>query len=289
MSPFSVLMSVYAKESRENLHQALESVFVQTLRPAEVVIVKDGPLPGDLDALLDDFAARYPEIRLVPLPQNSGLGRALNAGLQVCSYSIVARMDSDDICLPDRFEKQISRMLKDENVALIGASVAEFAHDPAQIECVRHVPQTHEEIVRRFGYICPVNHPTVVYRKEAVEKCGGYSQEFVQEDYHLWAKMVKSGCRFENIDEPLVLMRTGEGLYGRRGGLKYAVSEARLQVEFWRMGLINLGQLAFNVLTRTSVRLMPTGFRKRVYQLLLRRSDGIEELKIRNSGVAGSR
>lgn len=281
-------MSVYVRESRENLRQALESVFAQSLPPAEVIIVKDGPLTDELDALLDEFAARHPEIRLVPLPKNGGLGRALNAGLRVCSHSIVARMDSDDICLPDRFEKQVGRLLRDESLALIGASVAEFAHDPAQIECIRHVPQTHEDIVRRFGYICPVNHPTVVYRKEAVERCGGYSQEFAQEDYHLWAKMIKSGCRFENIDEPLVLMRTGEGLYGRRGGLKYALSEARLQLEFWRLGLINLAQLAFNILARSSVRLMPTGFRKLVYRLLLRRNDGIEELRVRNLPAAGN-
>lgn len=267
---FSVLMAVYHKERAANLRCALQSVQAQTLPPDEIVVVRDGPIGSELDAVLKEFSRLYGNLIEVSLPVNGGLGKALNAGLAACSNEIVARMDSDDISVPYRFERLVSRISADRQLSLVGSAVAEFNVDSTILERVRKVPLTHDEILRRFSVLSPVNHPAVVYRRSAVLECGGYASEFAQEDYHLWAKMLARGCRFENSPEALLLMRTGDGLYDRRGGLRYARSEIRLQREFLRLGLINIPQFLFNSITRCGVRMMPGSVRQMVYKLFLR-------------------
>jgi glycosyltransferase involved in cell wall biosynthesis len=272
LPPFSVLMSVYNREKASNLKAALESVADQTLPPNEIVVVKDGPLTSELDEVLDDFSHRFPNLKIVALDRNVGLGPALNAGLAAVSHDIVARMDSDDISLRHRFELQTSLLANSPSLSLVGSAVAEFIDDPAVLTCVRQVATDHGAILKAFSRVSPVNHPSVVYQRNAVLACGGYSSEFAQEDYHLWAKMLAAGYRFQNLEEPLVLMRTGEGLYNRRGGLAYARSEARLQREFLRMGMISPLRFAFNVAGRYVVRALPVAIRKQIYVKLLRRA-----------------
>ena len=97
---FSVLLSVYRKEQPAYLRQSLDSIFTQTLLPDEVVLVKDGPLTDALDEVAEDYCRKYPVIRVVPLSENQGLGRALNEGLKHCSYDLVTRMDTDDVAKP---------------------------------------------------------------------------------------------------------------------------------------------------------------------------------------------
>ncbi|PZU46014.1 MAG: amylovoran biosynthesis protein AmsE [Sphingomonas sp.] len=272
MLPFSVLMSVYSKENSSNFRTSLESVYSQSLKPSEVIVVEDGPIGEDLIEVINEYSSMYDNFVVVKLAINGGLGKALNAGLARCSHEIVARMDSDDICVPHRFEKQVGLLSANHSLSLVGSAVAEFVDDPVRLEKVRRVPLSHEQIVRRFSTLCPVNHPSVVYRRSAVMACGGYAEEFVQEDYHLWAKMLSAGSRFQNLDEHLVLMRTGQGLHNRRGGWRYAVSEMKLQLEFYRLGLVSAPRLLFNASSRTVVRIMPANVRKQVYNSFLRKS-----------------
>lgn len=269
---FSVLMSVYRGETPGYLRDSLASVFAQSLPPTEVVLVKDGPLTDALDRVIEEFCSMHANLKVVSLPNNRGLGSALNAGLEHCSYEIVARMDTDDIAVPTRFETQVAEFVTSPAISLVGSSVAEFESDPFRIERVRTVALDHEDIRRRFGQRCPVNHPTVMFRRNDVLSVGGYDDRFVQEDYYLWGRMLAKGHTFKNLAEPLVLMRCGAGLFGRRGGWRYAVSEAKLQIEFYRMGLVNLAQLLVNTTTRFTVRVMPERLRRLIYTRLLRES-----------------
>lgn len=123
---FSVLISVYHREVPSYLSASLQSIFNQTLVPSEVVLVKDGPLTPELDLVIDEFVAKYSTLKIVILPENVGLGRALNEGLKHCSHELVARMDSDDICKPDRFEKQIMAFEQQKDVAVVGSWIDEF-------------------------------------------------------------------------------------------------------------------------------------------------------------------
>jgi glycosyltransferase involved in cell wall biosynthesis len=262
---FSVLMSVYAKEQPEHLKAAVDSVFAQSLPPNELVLVKDGPLPAPLEAVIAQAVHRHRRLSVVTLERNVGLGAALNVGLRQCRNELVARMDSDDLCLPGRFERQIPPIASDPGLAVIGGWISEFEHDPQLTHSVRRVPEHHEQIAQLARTRCPINHPTVVFRKSAIQAVGGYNAKHLQEDYYLWARLMLAGRRFYNIQAPLVHMRTGGGLFDRRGGLRYAKAERRLFIDFYRMGFISLSQLVFNLAARTVVRLVPTALRKHLY------------------------
>src|SRR5690554_5001347 len=109
---FTVLMSVYAKEQPDYFNQAFLSIWdQQTLKPDQIVLVKDGPLTAELDAEIQRWQEKLGKVlSVVELPENVGLGAALNEGLKACKYELVARMDTDDISLPARFEEQVAFM-----------------------------------------------------------------------------------------------------------------------------------------------------------------------------------
>jgi glycosyltransferase involved in cell wall biosynthesis len=106
--PFSVLMSVYNNEEPSYFEKALESCLNQTLLPDEIVLIKDGPLKKGLEDVIGKMCSRFPnKLKVIPLKDNVGLGEALRLGLKACSHGIIARVDSDDINMPDRFRIQL--------------------------------------------------------------------------------------------------------------------------------------------------------------------------------------
>lgn len=270
MKSFSVLISVYWREEPEFLATSLRSIFHQTVPPGQVVLVKDGPLTPPLEAVIADFEACHPELRVVPLERNAGLGAALNVGIRYCEHDLVARMDSDDFAVETRFEQQLAVFEVNPELAVVGSWIGEFESDPATIRAIRRVPLTNDEIYRTFGDKCPVNHPSIMFRKSEVVRAGGYRATFVQEDYDLWGRMIALGCKFRNIPECLVMMRTPDELFSRRGGWRYAMSEARLQRFFLELNLISWRTFLRNILGRSVVRVMPNGARKMLYRSVLR-------------------
>lgn len=146
MNKFSVLISIYYKESPIYFREALDSVFAQTLLPAEIVLVKDGPLTPELDAIIEEYAARHPIFKIVTNETNLGLGRALAKGLLACSYEYVARMDTDDLIAPTRFEKEIRKL--DEGYDVVGCLSTMFENDISRPLATRARPETHEDIIK---------------------------------------------------------------------------------------------------------------------------------------------
>lgn len=263
-------MSVYWREEPDFLAAALNSVFDQTVPPTQVVLVKDGTLTPPLDAVIADFEVRHVELRVVPLDKNGGLGAALNVGILHCDHNLVARMDSDDLAATTRFEQQLTAFEKNPELAIVGSWISEFESDPKMTRAIRQVPVTNEEVRRTFGDKCPLNHPSIMFRKSEIIRAGGYRSDFVQEDYDLWGRMLAAGCVFENIPECLVMMRAPDDLFSRRGGWRYAVSEAKLQRFFLQLGLISFRTYFRNVLGRFLVRVMPNSVRKLLYRSFLR-------------------
>lgn len=269
---FSVLMSVYFKENPQFLEKALESTINQTLRPSEIVVVLDGKLTPDLYSVLDKFKTQYPGlIKTIQLEKNVGLGKALEIGINECSHDLIARMDSDDICLPERFEKQINFMINNPDVKVLGSWIGEFEADPEVIESVRKVPVNYDEIIKYAKTRCPLNHMTVVYWKESVIEAGNYQTLLLNEDYFLWVRMLKKGFKIMNIPEILVLARAGTSMYQRRGGLQYIKSEWKLQKTFLKMNFIDAKLFLFNMVSRGLVRLMPNSIRGLIYRKVLRK------------------
>lgn len=261
---FTVLTSVYAGDDPAQFERALESITRdQTMKPNQVVLVQDGPVPADLKASIDradEIAGQ--KVDLIELKKNVGLADALQAGLQIAKYDIIARADADDVSLPYRFEKQIPLM---ENHDLIGSAIAEFKEDENEWGMIRVLPTTHEEIAKVARFRDPFNHPTVVMRRSALEVAGGYRHLERMEDYWLFARMIDTGARTANIAEPLVAYRVGAGAYSRRGGLELLKSELELQRRMRTIGFTTPGQYARNIVVRAGYRLIPTPVRKALY------------------------
>ena len=267
---FSVLLSLYYKESPTALYQSLVSIFKQTLLPDEIVLVKDGPLTNELENVLEEFLCKFSILKIVSLSQNQGLGRALNEGLKYCTYDLIARMDTDDVAKPDRFEKQLIVFERNSNIDVCSAWIDEFESDISNIISTRNVPERHWEIFHFAQSRCPVNHPVVMFKKSAIVAVGGYKHFPLFEDYYLWVRLLMNGANFYNIQESLLAFRFSSEMFKRRGGLKYAISELNLQREFARMGFINYYELFRNVTIRFVSRLIPNKVREFVYLKLLR-------------------
>lgn len=265
---FSVLMAVYHREKPDRLEAAIASIWdFQNLRPDEVVVVKDGPLNIDLDYVLANAKARIgPRFKVVSLEQNVGLALALNEGLNACSYELIARMDSDDMSEPTRFEKQIRRL--GLGIDLCGGHIAEFDGDMSL--GTRAVPLHNESIRRYIRSRNPFNHVTVCYRRSVVQALGGYPNFPYREDYALWAKIVGAGHAVENIDSVLVRVRSGRAMVARRNGWLYAKGELALQRHLVKCGVQQLPSALWFGLLRFMVFLMPARALSRVYSFLLR-------------------
>lgn len=269
---FSVLLSTYYKENPEYLKATFESLNNQTVKPNEIVLVEDGPLNDALYKAIDKLQHDFPQMQVVALKQNVGLGQALNEGLKYCSYDIVARMDTDDIAKPMRFEKQLDVFIKHPEFDVVGSWVDEFIDSTENVVSVRKLPETSEELYSFAKYRNPLNHPTVMFRKQAVMNVGGYKHFFLFEDYYLWVRMLMNDSKFYNVQQSLLWFRSSSDLYGRRGGWKYAMSEMKLQRYMYKCGFIGLTRMSFNLLIRFCCRLIPNGLRAYIYKKALRNS-----------------
>ena len=178
-------------------------------------------------------------------------------------------MDADDVAMPERFAKQLA--LLDTGFDLVGSGLYEFEDDEAVTIGVR-TPPTGEAHIRRYArFHDPFNHPTVVYRRAAVQQAGGYVPVGLMEDYWLFARMLATGARAENIPEPLVKYRVGAGAYARRGGLNQLKAELRLQRLMRRAGITTPAETVRNVVVRGGYRLVPEGLRRIAYRSLVQK------------------
>lgn len=268
---FSVLMSLYFKERPEFLRQSLDSVFNQTVVPNEIVMVEDGPLTPELYNVLNEFATNHPELKRVSLKENSGLGKALDEGLKHCSYDLVARMDTDDISTPDRFEKQLKVFDIYPQVDIVSSWINEFENTPDNIITVRKLPEYPYEVYKYGKKRCPINHPAVMFKRHTVQFAGGYLPFPLFEDYYLWVRLLLNGAHFYNIQECLLNFRTSTDMYKRRGGLKHALDEIRFQRHIRKLGYISIFQFITNVGIRFTTRICPNSLRAWIYQHLLRK------------------
>ena len=268
--PFSVILSVYYKESSLFLRESLDSLFSQTVRPDEVILVKDGLLGNELDSVIDSYVARYPCLKVLSLTTNQGLGKALNEGFKHCSHELVARMDTDDIAKPERFEKQLAVFEKYPDIDVVGAWIDEFENDISNVKSVRKLPEFHSDILMFAKRRNPINHPVVMFRKSAVLAAGGYQHFPLFEDYYLWVRMLMNGAKFYNIQESLLFFRFSPEMFERRGGWKYMINELHFLQMMKQMHFISFSEFIRNMFVRFSIRLIPNFLRAIIYAKLIR-------------------
>jgi glycosyltransferase involved in cell wall biosynthesis len=276
MSKFSVVITVYIKEDPRFFKQSLDSIVDQTLLPSEIVLVKDGPISDDLDLVITNFTNSHPNlVKIILIDENKGLANALNVGIQNAQYSLIARMDSDDICFRDRFEKQIEYIIK-ENVDIVGGQIIEFGRDIQDVISERKVPIKHQEMVRFMKLRSPFSHPTIIFKKEVFTSLEGYDTNIFPEDYDFFVRAYLSGFKFGNLNQNVLWFRLGEDRINtikRRWGKSYAKNEYELYKKFFNLGFYNYMEFLKAVLLKIPLRILPFSIYKFVYFNVLRKNN----------------
>lgn len=268
---FSVLISIYAKEKPDYLDLSLQSIFTNSLFPSEVVLIEDGPVGKELQKVVAKYQRKYPKVlKVFSYEKNRGLGLALADGVKNCSYDLIVRMDADDICHKNRFEREISYLMKHQDIDVLGSFVMEYDNTMSTACALKEVPLQDREIKKYMRTRNPLNHMSVVFRKEKVLSAGNYLPMLFFEDYYLWCRMAKNNCHFANLEEPLVDVRSGLKMIERRGGLKYVKCICQFEWTLWRQQTINTLELIKNIVIRVTVCFLPRHIRKTLYEKKLR-------------------
>ena len=270
---FSVLLSLYFKENASYLDLCFESVwFKQSIKPSEIILVLDGPIGEELIYCVEKWKKNIGlSLMVVALSKNVGLGNALNEGLKYCSNEWVFRMDTDDICTPDRFDKQIQFIKSNPDIVLFGGQVLEFETDPKYSNVLKSVPTTDEQIKLFSRKRCPFNHMTVAYRKDVIQKLGGYKHHLFMEDYNLWLRVIGAGYKVANLEDVVLYARVGNGMHARRKGYEYIKSEKQLLNLKKELKIQNPIHANILFLIRSAFRLIPSSLLGKIYNTFLRK------------------
>lgn len=271
-TPFSVAISVYKSDDPKFFDRALFSITeMQTIKPDEIVLVVDGPVCEELNRVIEKYECLYSIFHIIRLEKNGGLGNALKIAVENSKYDLIARMDSDDVSLPTRFEQQLRYFEEHPEVDIVGGDITEFIGDESNIVGKRVVPKSNEEIQEYMRRRCAFNHVSVMYKRDAVQGAGGYQDWFCNEDYYLWIRMWLNHAVFANTGSILVNVRVGKEMYQRRGGWKYFKSEAKLQSFMLKKGVIRVPRYLVNVSERLILQvLVPNKVRGWVFRTFAR-------------------
>ena len=269
---FSVCLSVYRNDKSQDFLTAVRSIYNQTMPPSEIILVVDGPIPDTVENAIATLQDEILVMKVIRLEKNCGHAIARQTGLDAAANNLCAVMDSDDISVPNRFEKQLKAFDKHPEVTVVGGIINEFIGSPENVVGTRIVPEKDADIKDYLKSRCPMNLVTVMLKKDDVMKVGGYLDWYCEEDYYLWIRLTMAGYKFYNIQEKLVNVRVGEEMYQRRGGVKYFKSEAKLQKYMWKNGIISFPKYCYNVFLRLILQvLMPNSIRGWAFKTFARK------------------
>lgn len=270
---FTLLIATYLNDDVKDFEIALKSIIYNTVVPDEILIIVDGPIYDEMDRMLIRFVNKLPHvIRVIRQEKNKGRGHTAAYGVVNAKNDLIARMDADDIAIPQRFEKQLPLFQKNSELDVIGGQISEF-NDELELTTRRIVPTIYEEIIKFSKMRSPLNQPTVMFKKLSVLRVGNYSNLTVMEDYDLWMKMIDNKMILQNIDEDLVYMRAPKDMYKRRGGLQYFKIYRQFRKALLTKKLISYKDYYHSIFGMSITSLIPTIFRKKIYSILLRKNN----------------
>ncbi len=222
----SVIMGIY--NCADTLREAVESILNQTYHDWELIMCDDGSI-DDTFRIAEDYKNKYPnKIVLLKNENNMGLNYTLNRCLEISRGTYIARMDGDDRCMSDRFEKELFVLESEKDIDIVSTDMYFFDETGIWGKI------THPEypVKRDFVHESPFCHAPCMVRRESYTTVNGYSESkrlLRVEDYHLWLKMYKAGYKGKNIHEGLYEMRDDRSAYKRRK-FKYRLNEAYIKI-----------------------------------------------------------
>ncbi len=267
MSSISVLLSVYKKESGARLERCLKSIWdEQTRRPQQIILIEDGPLTHELYEVIGKYSELLGEIFVIHKnKENLGLTKSLNLGIGYVKGDYIARIDSDDYCAVNRFQLQSDYLDKHPDIDVVGGLLS-IVDSEGKEKYVKKYKETHEEMLKSIGWVCPLAHPAVMMRSSMFREKGlSYNERFRNsQDIALWVDAIIAGCRFYNLQEVMVFFTEDEDIYKRRGKVR-AKNE---YVSFAKGAKYVYGKYSpkrILPLVRYCIRRMPVGLIKRFY------------------------
>ncbi len=264
---FTVLLPIYQRSDLiENFEKVLESIYQNTIKPNELIVLIDGAVSNDFKEKIKREEAKY-KYKIL-WSDKIGLAKILNKGIKKVKATWIARMDGDDICAPDRFEKSID--LINQGFDLFGGQIIEKEKNTKNF-VLKRVPVKSEDIKKMLKYRNPFNHMTVFYKTELAKKIGGYPDLYLKEDYGFWCKMIGCGAKVANMPYVVVEAKTGNNFFMRRGGLKYIQSEFYLQKIMLEQKLTNLFFATIIFILKSIIYILPLFIKKFIYKTILRK------------------
>ena len=218
----SVLMSVYKNEHPQYLDRSIKSIWTdQTIKPSEIILIEDGPLSDELEQTINRWKELIGNKLIIHKNEtNLGLTKSLNIGLKIASSDFIARMDSDDISDPKRFERQTAFLETHPDVAIVGGSMQEFNNNNPKLN-VRHYPKNNDEVMRTIYKASPLAHPTVMMRSDIFKNGLKYDERYrTSQDIALWFDAICAGYKIGNIDDVTLYFRRDDEMFKRRSRAK---------------------------------------------------------------------
>ncbi len=279
MENYSVLMSVYNKVNPEFFEISIKSMLDQTVVTNDFVIVCDGPLTPELDRILDDYQAEHPEIfNILRLPNNVGVGAATNEGLAVCKNELVAKMDADDISIPERCEIQINKFASNPDLCVLGGYIEEFDNDPNKAFAIRSVPTNNEDIRHFARRRQPFNNVTVMYKRSKVLSVGGYRSLRRCEDYDMYLRLLHNGYYSENLSDVLVKVRVDKRANMRRASFSTLIGCVKSRWNAFRIGYSSFFDFLYCCIGELVILFCPGKIQQLIYSRFLRESCNEEDI-----------
>lgn len=264
---FSVLMPILERDDIiKGFPFAIESIISNSLLPDQVLVVVDGPVSRSFKYLIENYKNKY-SLDLLWIPKKVGLDKALNLGLLKCKNEIIFRADGDDLNHEKRFEIQLPYFFCSYDI--VGSDIDEF-NELGEYLSSKKMPTSNKEIYKMISYRNPMNHMTVAFKKSKVLSVGGYPELFLKGDYGLWIKLMNRKMKFINIQKSLVRATTGERMINDRGGIKYIISELKLQKFLLKYGLTNIFQALIVLFIRSLLFILPYNIKNKIYMHFLR-------------------
>lgn len=258
MWDYSVLMTVYKKDSPEYFLQSVSSMLNQTVKTNDYVLVCDGPITDKLElAIKTAFEGHENILNLVRLPQNVGLGQALYEGLPLCKNEWVARMDDDDIAHLDRCEIELRFIEEHPGLSIVGSFVNEFEDDPNNPIRLKEGPTDEAAILKFSKRRNPFNHSTLMIKKDDILKAGNYSTMRTNQDVDTWVRVLNKGYKGANIPQPLVDFRFDKKTYERRKEWKNIKLMIDVWSNFWKQGYCSFADYMYVFCLQIAIFLMP--------------------------------
>lgn len=268
----SVVMSIYKSENPAYFERCMKSIWTdQTLKPTQIVLIQDGEVPQSISTIINKWKNILGGILIHHInKQNIGLTKSLNIGInKYVTEKYIARMDSDDICIPDRFEKQFHYLEAHPNISALGSAAQEIDSDENKL-FLRYYPQGEKAVKRCIAKATPLQHSAVMMRSEIFKKgIVSYNEKYrLTQDLALWFDMLCAGLKIDNLNEPLLLFRITPSSFQRRNKTK-ALNELKIYVN----GIYRLYGFTWRYvypISRYCYRMMPTSLVTLIFKSKLR-------------------